>query len=63
MMGDDYVGNDDMGRACHARRMRFEANLEAAGLGGLKRELYGKLGELGIGRQVVVFARRPAAST
>ncbi len=58
LMGEDYVGNDALGRACHAKRRSFEAGLRAAGLEGLQRELYGKLAELGLGRLAVVTARR-----
>jgi SAM-dependent methyltransferase len=58
LMGDDYVGRDEVGRACHARRMAFEQNLAAAGRGELKRELYRRLAELGLGRTCVVTARR-----
>lgn len=58
LMGEDYVGHDEVGRACHRKRMAFEANLRAAGLGALRRELYGKLAELGLGRLVVMTGRK-----
>ena len=58
-MGDDYIGNDALGRLCHGKRKTFERNLHSAGLGSLKRELYRQLGKLGIGREVVAIARRP----
>jgi SAM-dependent methyltransferase len=58
LMGDDYVGNGELGRACHEKRMAFETRLDEAGQGPLKRELYAKLAELGLGRQVLTFARR-----
>ncbi len=58
LMGDNYVGNDSLGRACHGKRKLFERNLEAAGLGKLRRELYRRLAEVGIGREVVITARR-----
>lgn len=56
LMGDDYVGNDPFGRVCHQKRMSFEMNLERAGLGGLKEELYSFLAEKGIGREAVIYA-------
>lgn len=59
LMGDDYVGNDELGRACHAKRKRLEQNLHAAGLAPLKRELYRALSALGLGREVQVVARKP----
>lgn len=59
MMGDDYVGNDEVGRACHGRRMSLEKSLDAAGLGELKRRLYRAFSDLGLGREVVLLARAP----
>lgn len=58
LMGENYVGNDELGRACHARRKLFETNLARAGRGDLKRRLYGALAGLGLGREVVLVARR-----
>lgn len=58
LMGDDYVGNDALGRACHEKRMRFEHSLHAAGASDLLRRLYRGLAELGIGRVVVTTARK-----
>lgn len=57
LMGDDYVGDDALGRACHTKRKRLERTLDAAGLSGLKRRLYRALAELGIGREIQVLAR------
>jgi len=58
LMGEDYVGDDALGRSCHARRRRFEERMEAAGAGGLKRALYAKLAELGIGRHAILYGRK-----
>lgn len=58
LMGDNYVGNDELGRACHLRRAAFEQNLERAGLGEVKRQLYLQLAALGLGRTCVTTARR-----
>lgn len=58
LMGDRYVGDDTLGRTCHAKRKRLELGLERAGLGGLRRELYRALADMGIGREVVLVARR-----
>lgn len=60
LMGDNYVGDDDLGRACHARRKRFELNLARAGMSGLKQAMYHSLATLGIGRDVIVTARKPS---
>ena len=58
LMGEDYVGDDVLGRACHARRMRFEENLGRAGMEPLRRRLYESLAGLGLGRHVVLTGRR-----
>lgn len=60
LMGDNYVGNDDLGRACHAKRKAFELTLAGAGLTALKQEMYRSLAALGIGRDVFVVARKAA---
>ncbi|ABB30696.1 Methyltransferase type 12 [Geobacter metallireducens RCH3] len=58
LMGDNYIGNDTRGRACHAKRMQFETNLAAAGLTSVKRSLYQSLANLNIGREVCLYSRR-----
>ena len=40
LMGDNYVGNDALGRQCHGKRVALERNLAAAGLTHVKRQLY-----------------------
>lgn len=58
LMGEDYVGRPEVGRACHARRMAFERawietgrTLELAGL-------YRALATAGVGRTCGILARR-----
>jgi SAM-dependent methyltransferase len=63
LMGDRYVGDDELGRAVHKRRMAFELALKAAGKNDLRRDLYRAQAALGIGREISVLARsaeRPA---
>jgi SAM-dependent methyltransferase len=60
LMGDNYVGDDQLGRACHARRKQFELALARAGKSALRQEMYRRLAGLGIGRDVFVIARRAA---
>jgi 2-polyprenyl-3-methyl-5-hydroxy-6-metoxy-1,4-benzoquinol methylase len=60
LMGDNYVGNDDVGRACHAKRKALELNLARAGKAGLTRAMHEAFAKLGIGRDVFVVARKPA---
>jgi len=59
LMGDKYVGNDDVGRACHAKRKQLETKLIEAGLGDLKRSLYKKFAELELGREIVMIGKKP----
>ncbi len=58
LMGDNYVGDDGLGRQCHAKRKLFEQNLARAGLSSTKRRLYRSLAEAGLGREVVVMAAK-----
>jgi 2-polyprenyl-3-methyl-5-hydroxy-6-metoxy-1,4-benzoquinol methylase len=57
LMGDNYIGNDQKGRECHEKKINIENKLNLAGLNNLKRQLYQKFAELGIGREVVLYAR------
>jgi SAM-dependent methyltransferase len=56
MMGENYIGKDDIGRACHNRRKRFDLAFDAAGLGDTRRAFYRALAGLGIGREAVLIA-------
>ena len=58
LMGEDYIGNEPVGKSCHAKRLSFEQALESHGLHDLKRKLYFKLAELGIGRSVIVYSKK-----
>ena len=58
LMGDNYIGNNALGRACHEKRITFEHDLAAAGLNSIKRKLYQSLAGLGLGREIVLFGRK-----
>ena len=58
LMGDNYVGDDSMGRLCHGKRKTFELNLARSGLKNLRRDLFRKLAETGIGREVLMIGRK-----
>ncbi|QWC98982.1 class I SAM-dependent methyltransferase [Polynucleobacter paneuropaeus] len=58
MMGDNYIGNDELGKICHQKRMNFELLLHKAGLDSLRDELYQKFSECGLGREVLIYARK-----
>ena len=57
LMGDNYVGNSDMGRACHLKRIRFEETLVRRGRADTLRRFYEAMAKCGLGRQIVVYAR------
>lgn len=60
LMGDDYIGNDALGRECHRKRMNLERHLLEGGLGEVKRDLYRFLASRGLGREVVLYAQKRA---
>lgn len=56
LMGEKYVGDAELGRQCHLRRVAFEANLRRQGKTLEMRAYYRALAKLNLGRQVVAFA-------
>lgn len=54
LMGDDYVGNPEIGEQCHLKRMSFEMAIHPE----FRRKLYKTFAELGIGRGVIMFAKK-----
>ena len=58
LFGDNYIGNDNLGRACHAKRKAFEMAFYRSGNASLLREIAGQLGALNIGREIVIYARK-----
>lgn len=57
LMGEVYVGNGELGRACHRRRVQFENVLRKHGAQDVLSRFYEALAQAGIGRQVVMYAR------
>jgi SAM-dependent methyltransferase len=55
LMGDNYIGNDELGRQCHKKRINLEKNLAMAGLTDLKRKMYQLFAQIGVGRNVQVI--------
>ncbi len=53
LMGDDYVGNPEIGKKCHRKRMEFELSVSSE----LRRELYKSLAQLELGRECIIYAR------
>ncbi|MCF8076618.1 MAG: class I SAM-dependent methyltransferase [Desulfotignum sp.] len=58
LMGENYVGNDALGRECHEKRKRFEMNFIKAEFRELKQALYKNLSNLGLGREAIFFAKK-----
>lgn len=55
LMGDNYIGNDKLGRASHARRKRLDIMLSEPELKGFKKDLYAVMAKHGIGREMVIY--------
>ena len=58
LMGDDYVGKDEVGRNCHKRRKKLEAALSTKRFKGFKDEWYALMAKYGIGREFILYARK-----
>lgn len=58
LMGKQYVGNSQLGSECHSLRKNFEQNLIDMGQVDLLDDLYQKLAELDIGRQINMVVRK-----
>jgi SAM-dependent methyltransferase len=59
LMGDDYVSDGALGRACHEKRKAFDLALQSGG-GELRREIYKSLAKLGIGREAILIGQKAA---
>lgn len=59
LMGENYTADPALGRACHAKRKRFDLALEASGFGSTRRKFYRALAEAGLGREAAVIAVKP----
>jgi SAM-dependent methyltransferase len=53
LMGDDYVGNEEVGSACHQRRVRFENAIDPD----LRRRMYTAMASAGVSRDCLVFGK------
>lgn len=56
LMGENYIGNDEIGRSCHKKRMNFDSNLSKNPI--LNTKLRKAFAELDLGRELVVLARK-----
>ena len=58
LMGDDYLKSEKIGKKIHQKRMNLEKRLLSQKNQHLKKELYEKFAEIGIGRTAVIYAQK-----
>ena len=58
LMGDDYLKNEKIGKKINQKRINLEMNLMAEKNGKIKKELYEKFAEIGIGRASIIYAKK-----
>jgi 2-polyprenyl-3-methyl-5-hydroxy-6-metoxy-1,4-benzoquinol methylase len=56
LFGENYVGQEDLGRRCHEKRVAFEMNLRRNGFEKALRGFYQALAQQNLGRQVTAYA-------
>ncbi len=56
LMGDNYVGDDQLGREMHKKRVRFEKAMHDNDQAETLSDMYDALAQAGIGRQATIFA-------
>ena len=56
LMDDNYIGNDALGRKCHEKRKIFDMNI--AKINGLGKKLRESFANIGIGRDIVLVAKK-----
>jgi SAM-dependent methyltransferase len=59
LMGENYTGDPALGRACHAKRRRFDLALDSTGMKETRRAFYRALANAGFGREAIVIAVKP----
>ena len=55
LMGKNYVNTDIVGRECHNLRKQFEISLSMSGNNNIKKDLYQKFSEIGLGREIIMY--------
>ena len=58
LMGENYIERDELGRKCHTKRMNFERSMRENGAGELLERLYTDFAKQGIGREIVMYAKK-----
>ena len=57
LMGDNYIGNSEIGKTIHKKRVNFESNLYNNGYENIRRDLYHKFSEMEIGREFCIIGK------
>lgn len=58
LMGDVYIGDEEVGKSVHERRKQFEKSFQVTDSLDVLRGLYDSLANIGLGRELVVYARK-----
>ena len=58
LMGDDYISNSKIGREIHTKRKEIDKAMAETNNTNLKRRIYNKLSELGLGREITIIAKK-----
>ena len=59
LMGENYIGNDEIGKRCHEKRKSFESKLNDHKQNALLAQLYESFAKLNIGREIDLTVRKP----
>jgi len=58
LMGDIYIGDDALGRACHKKRVNFDLSFAKAGIPEVRKLIYAALAEVDLGREAILIAQK-----
>ena len=58
LMGDVYIGDDALGRACHKKRVSFDLAFAQAGIPEVRKLIYAALAEVELGREAILLAKK-----
>ena len=58
LMGDIYIGDDTLGRACHKKRVSFDLAFAKAGIPEVRKLIYTALAEVELGREAILIAKK-----
>ena len=58
LMGEDYIGNDKVGRKMHKYRMKMEKVFNDSNNNDFKRKIFDQFAEIGIGRELTMIGKK-----